>query len=166
MRSHFWDRIVAQYYQFFINFSPPLPCAPIFLFFLSSFTFLFTLSHALRSSLLLVLSVTCHCRSRALRPLLTLSFIFSPPLCFPFSLNLEFVGLGCGRDAKLGVVRLRWFFVDRWFLWWFVLGHYGRGLGCGWAAMVFWGSWISTVVCAGSLQWFSEWVLRFHISEL
>ena len=156
MRSHFRDHIVAQYYQFFINFSPPLPCAPIFLFFLSSFTFLFTLSHALRSSLLLVLSVTCHCRSRALRPLLTLSFIFSPPLCFPFSLNLEFVGLGCNQDAKLGVVRLRWFFVNRGSLWWFVLGHYGRGLGCGWAVVVFCGSWISTVVCAGSLRWFDE----------
>ena len=38
-----------------------------------------------------------------------LSFTFSPPLRFPFSLHLEFVGLGCDRDAMLGVVGLQWF---------------------------------------------------------
>ena len=143
MRSHFWDRIVAQCYQFFINFSLSLLCALIFIFFLSSF------------SLSLVLFITCHRQSRALRHmpppilcslstpflftvtcalrplLLTLSFIFSPPLYFPFSLNLEFVGLGCGRDAMLGVVGLWCFFMDR-----------GR-----------------------SLWWFGEWVLRFDIGE-
>ena len=66
---------------------------------------------------------TCYRRSRALRPLLlTLSFIFSLPLCFLFSLHLEFVGLRCGWDAMLGVVGLQWFFVDRASLWWYVVG--------------------------------------------
>lgn len=34
------------------------------------------------------------------------------------------MGLGCGRDAMLGVVRLQWFFVDRGSQWWFVVGLY------------------------------------------
>ena len=38
-----------------------------------------------------------------------LSFTFSPPFRFAFSLHLEFVGLGCDRDAMLGVVGLQWF---------------------------------------------------------
>ena len=42
----------------------------------------------------------------------------------------------------------------------------GCDAGCGWAAVVFHGSWISTVVRGGSLRWFGEWVLRFDISEL
>ena len=34
------------------------------------------------------------------------------------------MGLGCSRDAMLGVVGLRWFFVDRGSLRWFVVGLY------------------------------------------
>ena len=76
--------------------------------------------------MLSVHSFPFHCFSRAFHPLiLTLSFIFSPPFCFPFSLHLEFVGLGCGRDAMLGVVGLRWFFVDHGSLRWFMVGLYG-----------------------------------------
>nr|POE57114.1 hypothetical protein CFP56_02138 [Quercus suber] len=37
------------------------------------------------------------------------------------------------------------------------------GLGCGWAAVVFRGSWVSTVVRGGSLRWFGEWILQFDI---
>ena len=33
--------------------------------------------------------------------------------------------LGCHRDAMLGVVGLRWFFVGRGSLWWFVVGLCG-----------------------------------------
>ena len=58
-----------------------------------------------------------------------LSFTFSPPLRFPFSLHLEFVGLGCDQDAMLGVVGLQMFFR---------------------------GSCVSTMVRGGSLQWFDE----------
>ena len=48
------------------------------------------------------------------------------------------MGLGCGQDAMLGVVWLRWFFMDCKFLWWFmdhglILVWLGRG---GWVAMV------------------------------
>ena len=124
----------------------------IFSFFL--FTFLFTLSCALRPSLLLVLFVTCRCRSRALRPLLlTLSFIFFPPLCFPFSLNLNFVGLGCGQDAMLGVVGLQWFFMDRGSLRWFVVGLCG-GLVSGFCDL------ISVSFNFSGFDWF-WWVLDF-----
>ena len=35
------------------------------------------------------------------------------------------MGLRCGRDAMLGVVGQRWFFVDRGFLRWYVVGLYG-----------------------------------------
>ena len=53
----------------------------------------------------LVLSVHSfpfHCLSCALSPLLlTPSFIFSLPLCFPFSLHLDFMGLRCGGVAKM-----------------------------------------------------------------
>ena len=57
-----------------------------------------------------------------------LSFTFSPPLRFPFSLHLEFVGLGCDRDAMLGVVGLQWFFVDRASQRWFVVGLYSGSM--------------------------------------
>ena len=40
-------------------------------------------------------------------------------------MHLKFVGLGCGWDAMLGVVRLRWCFMDRGSLWWFVVGLCG-----------------------------------------
>ena len=86
----------------------------------------------------------------------TLSFIFSLPLYFPFSLNLEFVGLGCGQDAMLGVVGLQWFFMDRGSLRWFVVGLCG---GFSWIMGLL-------VIHGGSLWWFGEWVLRFDISEL
>ena len=42
---------------------------------------------------------------------------------------------------------------------------------CGWATVVFRGSWVSVVVCDGSLRWFFvdsgslRWVLRFDIGE-
>ena len=35
------------------------------------------------------------------------------------------MGLRCGRDVMLGVVGLRWFFMDRGFLRWYVVGFYG-----------------------------------------
>ena len=35
------------------------------------------------------------------------------------------MGLGSGRDAMLGVVGLRWFFMDRGSLQWFVVGFCG-----------------------------------------
>ena len=43
--------------------------------------------------------------------------------------------------------------------------------GCGWATVVFHGSWVSAVVCGGFLRWFFvdsgslRWVLRFDIGE-
>ena len=58
--------------------------------------------HAAFDLVLSVHSFPFHCLSCALSPLLlTLSFIFSLPLCFPFSLHLDFMGLRCGGVAKM-----------------------------------------------------------------
>ena len=45
------------------------------------------------------------------------------------------MGLGCGRDAMLGVVRLQWFFMDCGSLQWFMVGLCG-GLVSGFCNLI------------------------------
>ena len=90
-----------------------------------------------------------------------LSFTFSPPLHFPFSLHLEFVGLGCDWDAMLGVVGLQWFFVDRASQRWFVVGL----SVVRWVSFAIWHRWVLIqwfwLILVGFLfRWLGSWVNR------
>ena len=177
MHSHFWDRTIALCYHFFYYFFLPfhfplhsLSCSPslspssVSLWgnpsiahqnMLSPISALSPYPHIAANLVLSVHSFSFHYLSRALRPFLfTLSFIFSLPLYFPFSLHLEFVGLGCGSNAMLGVVGLRWFFVDRGSLRWFVVGLCG-GLVSGFYDL------ISVSFNVSGFDWF-WWVLDFN----
>ena len=130
----------------------------------SEYPLIFTLSPYPHAAVDLVLFVHSffpfHCLSRSLHPLLlAISFIFSLSLCFPFSLHLEFIGLGHGWDAMLGFAIWYW-----WFLISVVLIDFG-GFLISMAGFVGWSGWL-WVLGVGWSGWFWVFVMILWFYDL